>query len=188
MANERDDERWGNDDRDAPLDPAVLRMAKEKVNIPAKMLMAAAIFMIFCAVFNIGLAFSGHDLTVQFLEFVEQQQPPGKARDDMAKEVEKARNRDKTAEHIQTAAISVLGLTLDFLILYGASRMQNLRGRTMAMVGAICAIIPANSCCCIGLPIGIWALTILMNTDVKAAFEANTRGESPAPSGDDDLR
>ena len=187
MANDRDDDRWG-EDSPRSLDPTTQRIAKEKVSVPAKMLIAAAIFMFLCAFANIGLAFSGEDLTVQFLEFMEKQQPPGQAKEDMKKEVEKARTRDKTGEHIQAAAFSVLGLTLDTLILIGGLRMNSLRGRTLAMVGAICAIIPANSCCCVGMPIGIWALMVLTNADVKAAFEANKRlGQSP-PLRDDDLR
>ena len=189
MANDRNDDRWGDDTADAPLDPTTLRLAREKVKLPARLLLAAAIFMIFFAILSIGLAFSGQDLNVQMLEFVEQQQPPGKARDDMAKEVEKARTRDKTVEHVQTAVFSVIGLTLDVLVLVGALRMQSLRGRTLAMVGAICAIIPINSCCCVGMPIGIWALIVLMNADVKAAFDTTVQlGSSPAGPMDDDLR
>lgn len=187
MATERDDDRWGDEPADAPLDPSILRSAQEK--LPARLLIAAAIFMILWGVFNIGLVLSGQDFTVQMLEFMEQQQPPGKARDDMAKEVEKARTRDKTPEYIQMAIFGTLGMTLDILILVGALRMGSLRGRTLAMVGAICAIIPANSCCCIGLPLGIWALIVLMNPDVKAAFEAPKRlGGSLAGPPADDLR
>ena len=187
MANDRDDDRWG-EDSPRPLDPTTLRIAKEKVSVPAKMLIAAAIFMFLFALVRLGLAFSGPDYSVQFLEYMEQQQPPGQAKEDMKKEVEKARTRDKTSEHIQAAALGVLGLTLDTFVLIGGLRMNSLRGRTLAMVGAICAIIPANSCCCVGMPIGIWALIVLTNADVKAAFEANKRlGQSP-PLRDDDLR
>lgn len=189
MATERDDDRWGDDSADAPLDPGVLRSAQEKVKLPARLLLAAAIVMILFGLLNIGLVLSGQDFTVQFLEFMEQQQPPGKARDDMAKEVEKARTRDKTPEYIQNAIFSTFGMTLDIFILIGAIRMRSLRGRTLAMVGAICAIIPFNSCCCIGMPVGIWALMVLSQPDVKAAFEASKRlGGSLAGPPDDDLR
>ena len=179
MATERDDDRWGNEDPEARLDPTTLRLAKEKVNLPAKLLIAASIFMLLFGLVNIGVAFSGYDLQLKMLEFIEQQQPPGKQRDDLKKQVDEARNRDRTVEYVQSGVFGALGLTLDVFILIGGLRMQSLRGRTLAMVGAICAIIPANSCCCIGMPIGmplgIWALMVLTNADVKAAFEASKR-------------
>lgn len=46
MATERDDDRWGDEPADAPLDPSILRSAQEKVKLPARLLIAAAIFMI----------------------------------------------------------------------------------------------------------------------------------------------
>jgi hypothetical protein len=39
------------------------------------------------------------------------------------------------------------------------------------VTGSILSIIPCtNSCCCIGTPLGIWALVVLLNSDVKLAF------------------
>jgi hypothetical protein len=38
------------------------------------------------------------------------------------------------------------------------------------MVASIFAMLPCNPCCLLGLPIGIWALVVLSNEDVKDAF------------------
>ncbi len=57
------------------------------------------------------------------------------------------------------------------LVIYGAIQMMNLRKYGLAMASAIVAMIPCfGPCCCIGLPIGIWALVVLNKPEVKAAF------------------
>jgi hypothetical protein len=57
------------------------------------------------------------------------------------------------------------------LIFLGGSKMKQLQGYGTALAGAILSLIPCtNSCCCIGTPIGIWALMVLLNADVKLAF------------------
>jgi ABC-type proline/glycine betaine transport system permease subunit len=55
--------------------------------------------------------------------------------------------------------------------------MRQLKGRGLAIAGAILAMIPLFTCCCcvIGLPVGIWALVVLMNAEVKAAFDAGAQ-------------
>lgn len=58
------------------------------------------------------------------------------------------------------------------VILLGALKMKNLQNRGWAMTAAILAIVPCVSpCCCIGIPIGIWALTTLNQPGVKQAYE-----------------
>lgn len=70
-------------------------------------------------------------------------------------------------------AVNVLELLVGVLIIYGAIRMKNLQSYTLAMTSAILAIVPCLSpCCCIGLPIGIWALVVLLDNAVKPAFQS----------------
>jgi predicted Ser/Thr protein kinase len=54
-------------------------------------------------------------------------------------------------------------------ILFGALKMMRCQGYSIAVLGSLLAmlIIPGNI---IGLPIGIWALVVLTESDVKAAF------------------
>jgi hypothetical protein len=57
------------------------------------------------------------------------------------------------------------------LSFFGALQMRNLRGYGWAMAAAIINCIPLyGSCCCLGLPFGIWALVVLVKPEVKAAF------------------
>jgi hypothetical protein len=64
------------------------------------------------------------------------------------------------------------GLTLvgAAVIFYGAIKMKDLQGYGLAMTAAILCLIPCFSICCLGIPFGIWALIVLLNADVKAAF------------------
>src|SRR5262249_52432082 len=56
-------------------------------------------------------------------------------------------------------------------IIFGALKMMKLQSWGIALAASILAIIPCTSpCCCTGLPIGIWAIVVLVNSDVKAAF------------------
>jgi predicted Zn finger-like uncharacterized protein len=65
-----------------------------------------------------------------------------------------------------------IGMCVAGLIIFSAIKMKNLQAYGLAMTGSILAMIPCISpCCFLGLPFGIWALVILMNQDVKAAFQ-----------------
>ena len=65
----------------------------------------------------------------------------------------------------------ILGLAMCVLIFYGALQMQKLTNHGLCMAASIIAMVPCLSpCCCIGLPIGIWALVVLSKADVKGFF------------------
>jgi hypothetical protein len=66
---------------------------------------------------------------------------------------------------------AVVGLAMAGFIAYAAVKMQRLQSYNMALVASILAMIPCISPCCIlGIPIGIWALVVLFENDVKSAF------------------
>jgi hypothetical protein len=66
---------------------------------------------------------------------------------------------------------SVLIIVLGAIIVVGAVKMKNLESYAYAMSAAIIAIIPCfYPCCIVGLPFGIWALVVLNDPGVKAAF------------------
>lgn len=69
-------------------------------------------------------------------------------------------------------AFNIIPLVLGGLIIFGALKMRNLQSFGLAMAASIIAMIPCLSpCCCIGIPIGIWALVVLNKPEVKAAFQ-----------------
>jgi hypothetical protein len=63
----------------------------------------------------------------------------------------------------------LLGSVLSML---GGSLMCARKARGFAILASIITAIPCltSACCLLGLPIGIWALIVLFQPDVKAAF------------------
>jgi hypothetical protein len=65
----------------------------------------------------------------------------------------------------------VVGIVVGVIVFLGAQKMKALESYGFALTAAILAMVPCVSpCCLIGLPIGIWALVVLNDANVKAAF------------------
>jgi hypothetical protein len=63
-------------------------------------------------------------------------------------------------------------LVLSAVTFVGAFQMMKLRNYGFAIAAAIIACIPCyGSCCCVGLPFGIWSLVLLNRPEVKSAFQ-----------------
>lgn len=79
--------------------------------------------------------------------------------------------------------ICVAGLVIDTIIAYGAVKMMKLESYGFAVGAAILAIIPCVSspCVILGLPFGIWALVVLMNSEVRNGF---LRSGTPVETGE----
>jgi hypothetical protein len=108
--------------------------------------------------------------------------------EDFRKQLE--RDQPDNLKKIQGAGISVKELqnyylygfgiggcvncVVGFIVILGGIMLWTRRGYTLAVIGAILAAIPivsVSACPCIfGMGIGIWALIVLFNADVKAAF------------------
>jgi hypothetical protein len=69
--------------------------------------------------------------------------------------------------------MGIINLALGAVVIVGAVKMKNLESYGFAMAAAIIAMIPCISpCCLLGLPFGIWALVVLSDAGVKAAFRS----------------
>ena len=66
---------------------------------------------------------------------------------------------------------NLVGIALSGFVIFGALKMRNLQGHGLALGAAIVSIIPCSGCCCIGLPVGIWALVLLLKPEVKGQFQ-----------------
>jgi hypothetical protein len=74
-------------------------------------------------------------------------------------------------QQIQMVVGHGISLACGFLIAFGGVRMRQLNGYGWAVTGSILSAIPCtNSCCCVGTPIGLWALVTLFGSDVRLAF------------------
>lgn len=68
-------------------------------------------------------------------------------------------------------ADSLICIAMAAVVLLGAIKMKKLENHGLAMAASILAMIPCLSpCCLLGLPIGIWALVVLLKPEVKSAF------------------
>ncbi|MCY3023696.1 MAG: protein kinase [Planctomycetota bacterium] len=58
------------------------------------------------------------------------------------------------------------------VVLYAGMKMRQLRSYNVAFIGAVLAVIPffSTPCFCLGIPVGIWALSVLSKPGVKSAF------------------
>ena len=65
-----------------------------------------------------------------------------------------------------------VGFALGAFVIYAGIRIRQLKGYGLGMAAAIKTMTPCLSCCCYGLPIGIWVLVVLMNSDIREAFRA----------------
>lgn len=66
----------------------------------------------------------------------------------------------------------ILGFALAVGIVYGGYQMYQLRNRTWAIVAGCISVVPCfSACCCLGIPLGVWALVVLARPEVKQAFE-----------------
>jgi hypothetical protein len=77
-----------------------------------------------------------------------------------------------TASTISQILFGVINLAVAGLTIFAAMRMKNLRSHTLAVVMSIISMLPyLSGCCCVGLPVGIWALVVLFKPEVKSAFD-----------------
>ena len=86
----------------------------------------------------------------------------------------------KTAGEMKTQAmlvnwpLTLFAFLASVLPIVGGIRMLSLKSYALSMCGAICAAIPCMSimaCCGVGEGIAIWAIIVLLNPEVKAAFQ-----------------
>jgi hypothetical protein len=66
--------------------------------------------------------------------------------------------------------ISLVAAAWNGFVLFGAIKMLRLQSRTLATVASVAAMLPCQCCCLLGLPFGIWALTVLNKPEVKSQF------------------
>lgn len=66
---------------------------------------------------------------------------------------------------------NIVGFIVAGLIIFAAMKMKNLESYGLALAGAILICVPFLSpCCLLGLPVGIWAVVVLLDDQVKQAF------------------
>ena len=84
-------------------------------------------------------------------------------------------NTDSMIELIFMSSIvfKVIHFTTFSLIIFASVKMRRLESWGLSTTAAILTVIPCtSSCCLIGIPIGVFALMVVFDPNVKAAFRA----------------
>jgi hypothetical protein len=68
------------------------------------------------------------------------------------------------------AVIHAVPFLMGVFWVWAGSRLRNIEGRGPALVAAALLCLPCAGCCCLNLPLGIYALVTLTRADSEAAF------------------
>lgn len=74
-----------------------------------------------------------------------------------------------TSGGAMSKVMNLVAAALSGLMIFGAWQMKNLKSYPLAFTAAVLGLIPGN-CCCLTLPVGIWAIIVLLKPEVKADF------------------
>lgn len=81
----------------------------------------------------------------------------------------------KGANGPQAVAIQSFFVLVNVFIIAGGALMLMRKIRGVGLAASVVAMLNVGNCCCVlGIPIGIWSLVILLQPDVKAAFDQNS--------------
>jgi len=160
--------------------PVSHQAIRDKVSLPGIFLVVVGVMNILAATAEVGLGIWIRDLPdseiERFLDDAEKNSPEAvRQLRDRIKEIGSLQQAKETVarqEFIYAAGHVFLAL----LTIFGGVSMIRLRRYGLAITGAILAAIPFLSpmgCCLIGEVVGIWALVVLFNTEVSAAFRGN---------------
>jgi hypothetical protein len=136
--------------------PAPGGAAQEAVNVPSLLLM---VFGAIAVLLSIANMFTSNVNAEQMAELMSNPDIP-----------EGIKNFLTTLTGPVSKVMNLFSAGISFLMVFGAWQMRNLKSYPLAITACIVGMIPCQNCCCVTLPVGIWALTVLMRPEVKSAF------------------
>jgi len=74
----------------------------------------------------------------------------------------------------KVAGLSLVVTCMGALIVYGVMRMKELENYKWAVISTVLAMLPISPGCVLGVPFGIWAISVLLRKEVRKAFAART--------------
>jgi hypothetical protein len=146
--------------------------ARQRVRLPAIFLIVVAVLNLLGALASFGLGFTFSRMPPAELEKQAERQNPGQWQE-LKKQGYTAQDLIKwyTYAGFGGAGVNILSALVAIL---GGVRMLQLKSYGLAVFASVLAALPILSCmgCCgIGEGIGIWAIVVLLNPDVRAAFQ-----------------
>lgn len=176
-------DRWDDRDDDRPRRGGTTD-ARKKVSTPGMLLIVFGGLALLIEIGLLALAFTNPNVMIDWYQktLIDSQKDPN-----VKQQIQQDFDQQKEGMRLDNPfniGSYVAGIVLNLLAVVGGVKMRSLSGYGLSMTGAIAAIIPISGCCCLTMPIGIWALVVLLNADVKRAFGRGT----PVPRDDFDDR
>lgn len=161
----------------APLPPGgPSEYARQRVQAPAIALIVSGILNLLTALIQVGgTVFIAVVPPGEPQRMMIQALPPefAKAMQEQMEQAKADPQTEKIKSVVSNTIVSILMVIVSVLTLLGGMRMLSLRSYALSIAGAVSAAVPCISCgglCCFGEIIGIWALIVLLNVEVRAAF------------------
>lgn len=156
----------------APIVGAAPSAARERVMFPAILLIIVAVLNLLFALLCLGLTVF---ITPAFLEkTMNDPNQPDAIRQIMAQNAKTTTPEQMAAQaKVQYGFLGGANLLSALLALLAGIRMLQLRNYGLVFFGAILSAIPCVSgsgCCCIGEVAGLYAVIMLLQTDIRDAF------------------
>ena len=171
-----------------PNNPVPAHFVRERVKVPAIFLLVVGVLN---ALASLGLGgVSLYLYRVPPAEFAQMIEDLEKGNPMLQRFFQQARAEGVTIEDMRQRGIVQYGvwagvpLFAGLLAVLGGVFMLKLRGYGLAVVGAAVTAIPCVSpmgCCGMGVAIGIWALVVLFNHDVRMGFGTGTPSAEGGP-------
>ncbi len=148
----------------APAPSAPSGAAKDMLNLPS--LFIIILGGLGAALFLVGIVDGASGGSMKLIQGLMSSLPPEqqeKLREAMAMQ---------SASRGSNVFQGIIGLAFSGFVIFGGLQMRGLKNWGVALAAAILAMLPcgSNCCCCVGIPIGIWALITLTKPEVKSAF------------------
>jgi hypothetical protein len=172
------DAPYGYDEPRPPAgpDPAV----RGRVTLPAILLIVVGVLNLVATLLVggsglVNLSKSPAELQKQQIELYKQMFTDPDMQKQMLDQLEKQDPQTTYNEAVWgNVGAGLFWLLIGLIVIFAGVRMMGLKSYSLAVFGSILAAIPCVSCpggcCLLGQIAGIWALIVLLNTDVRSAF------------------
>lgn len=169
-----------DDDYDRPSEPGE---ARRKASVPAIFLILTGGFGLLIEMASVVTAVTSPNVVADFYQKAVIDPLPAEQRADVQQQFDQQKDQMRLNSPLNFISY-VAAIVMHLLTILGGIKMKGLSGYPLALTGAITAIIPISGCCCLTTPVGIWAVVVLANPAVRAAFGA---GQRPPVDDFDDL-
>jgi hypothetical protein len=145
--------------------------ARAKTSVPGTLLILVGIFNLLGALGSFLGAAGFASLTAEQYEQMIKQQPP-----ENQKNLEQSGIGPEQLRNIYVYGFGIGGvvsLVISLVTIFGGIQMRSLHAYSLCVLAAILTALPCTSaggCCLLGEIVGIWALIVLLNGEVRAAF------------------